>query len=230
MKTKRELETNTVIIKDLGIADYQSTWDYQQQWLDNALENRKQQLETQQELLLLEHSHVYTLGKSGDSNNLLINPDFLETIGAQVFNIDRGGDITYHGPGQLVVYPLLDLMQYKMGVKDYVFALEQVVIDLLKEYQISASRVDGKTGIWLDLGTSRERKIAAIGIKCSRHFTMHGLAFNINTDLSYFNHIVPCGIADKQVTSLQQELGKALEMDTIKSRFVALFHHHFKIK
>jgi len=223
------MKEQSIIIKDLGLADYQEIWDYQQGWLDNALINRKQDIATQQELLLLEHSHVYTLGKSADSSNLLITPAFLENIGAQVFNIDRGGDITYHGPGQLVVYPLLDLMQYKMGVKDYIYALEQIVIDLLNEYQIEASRVNGKTGIWLDSGLVNERKIAAIGIKCSRHFTMHGLAFNINTDLNYFNHIVPCGIADKQVTSLHRELGKTLEMDLIKSRFVTLFYQYFNM-
>ncbi len=214
-------------IKDLGLIDFQDTWDYQLKWLEKGLENIKNNQAIQQELLLLEHHPVYTLGKSADEQNLLINDVFLKNIGAKSYKIDRGGDITYHGPGQLVVYPLLDLQVYKMGVKDYVFALEQTIINVLKNYGIESDRVEGKTGIWLDIGNPNERKIAAIGIKCSRYLTMHGLAFNINTDLSYFNHIVPCGIADKGVTSLSKELNQKIDMELLKNNFTKEFNQQF---
>lgn len=211
----------------LGKRSYQEVWDYQKNWLTEGLLLKKNQKSVPQELILVEHPHVYTMGKSANNNNLLVNDDFLKKINAEAFQTERGGDITYHGPGQLVAYPLLDLETFNLGVKKYIFNLEEVIITLLSKYKIKAERIDGKTGIWIDKGQPNERKIAAIGIKCSRHLTIHGLAFNVNTDLSYFNHIVPCGIADSAVTSLAKELGKPIEMHSIIKEFTDTFNTIF---
>ncbi len=219
-----------ITIKKLGIAEYMQTWKYQQDWMADGIMKKANNLAISEELLMLSHPHVYTLGKSANANNLLVNQDFLASINANSYKIDRGGDITYHGPGQLVVYPLLDLQTYAFGVRDYVFFLEQIVIDILAEYKIMTSRSKGVTGIWLDEGTSNQRKIAAIGIKCSRFLTMHGLAFNINTDLSYFNHIIPCGIIDKGVTSMQKELNTTIDLEEISDKFIHYFKKYFKNK
>ena len=213
----------------LGLKPYQEIWNYQKQWLNDALQIKKEGKTVTPEVLFVEHPNVYTLGKSADTANLLINNQFLKSIKAESIQIDRGGDITYHGPGQLVVYPLLDLEQFKMGVKSYIYYLEQIIIDILSDYNIEGSRVEGKTGIWLDLNGPAERKIAAIGIKCSRYLTIHGLAFNLNTDLSYFEHIIPCGIKDKGVTSLSVELKKPIDIDTIINQFKKHFNIYFKI-
>lgn len=208
-------------IRDLGLIDYSEAWDLQKDQLANRLDHS-----VGDTLFLCEHNPVYTLGKSGDSNNLLINENFLKQIGAQTFRIERGGDITYHGPGQLVGYPILHLHDLGMGVKAYVHLLEESLIQTLDHFGIKAKRVDGLIGIWLVDGPPR--KIAAIGIKISRGVSMHGFALNVNTDLSYFNHIVPCGIQDKAVTSMEKELGHTLDMDEVKSvyqqRFLALFY------
>lgn len=209
--------------KSLGKRDYLPIWEYQKEWLENALNKKKHSQPIQEEVLMLEHSPVYTLGKSANPDHLLVNPAFLKTIGAESFKIERGGDITFHGPGQLVVYPLLNLENHGFGVKKYIYFLEKVIINLLQEYGITSCRIEGKTGIWIDAGLEKERKIAAIGIKCSRYLTIHGLALNVNTDLTYFDHIVPCGLSNRQVTSIEQELGNSVNMAEIITKFEQIF-------
>lgn len=196
------MDSATLDIQQLGLIDYKEAWD-----LQKSLSNARKNTERPDTLLLCEHNHVYTFGKSANEANLLINDAFLQQIGAQKFEIERGGDITYHGPGQLVGYPIVNLHDLGIGVKKYVDLLEESLIRTLELYQIHTHRIDGLTGIWLKNGPPR--KIAAIGIKVSRGVTMHGFALNVNTDLSYFNHIVPCGINDKSVTSMKQEIGHA---------------------
>lgn len=210
--------------KDLGRTEYNEVWTYQKDWLKKSLQAKQEERTVSEEVIFVEHPHVYTFGKHANPSNLLVNQAFLKQIQAETFQIERGGDITYHGPGQLVVYPLLDLELHGLGIKKYIFNLEQVIIDILNEYNLAAERIEGRTGIWLDKGSQNERKIAAIGIKSSRYLTIHGLAFNINTDLSYFNHIVPCGILDKGVTCLEKEIGRPIEMGII----IELFQKHFK--
>lgn len=212
----------------LGKKPFQEVWEYQKNWLNNGLLLRKEGKPIPQELILVEHYPVYTLGKSANPNHLLVNEAFLKQIGAESFQIERGGDITYHGPGQLVAYPLLDLEEYGMGVKKYIHSLEQAIINTLKIYNISTERIAGKTGIWLDKGTANERKIAAIGIKCSRYLTIHGMALNVNTDMEYFNYIVPCGIAESGVSSMQKELNKKIPFREIVSNFETEFKNIFK--
>ncbi|MFH0761188.1 MAG: lipoyl(octanoyl) transferase LipB [Bacteroidota bacterium] len=210
--------------QDLGLMDYQFAWDYQVSLFDERV-NRKllnrtlpedQRIYPDNYLLFVEHPHVYTLGKSGNQNNLLINDEFLKKIGATYYHIDRGGDITYHGPGQIVGYPIFDLEQMGMHIKQYVNTLEESIIQTLKHFGISAGRLNGATGVWLDAGTPRARTICAIGVKASRFITMHGFAFNVNTDLNYFSYINPCGFHDKGVTSLQNELGSKQDIDQVK--------------
>ena len=216
-----------MIVKKLGIKPFKQIWEYQQSWMNNGLELRRNKKPIPQELLMLEHNPVYTLGKSADPNNMLVNNEFLKKIGAESFQIERGGDITYHGPGQLVVYPLLDLEEYGMGVKKYIHSLEESIINTLKTYEILAGRIEGKTGIWLDGGSSKERKIAAIGIKCSRYLTIHGMALNVNTNMEYFNHIVPCGISESSVTSMQKELGQSVALEKVINSFEKEFKKIF---
>ena len=210
--------------QDLGLMDYQKAWDYQVGLFDERV-NRKllnrtlpedQRIYPDNYLLFVEHPHVYTLGKSGNQNNLLINDEFLKKIGATYYHIDRGGDITYHGPGQIVGYPIFDLEQMGMHIKQYVHTLEEGIIITLKQFGIIAGRLNGATGVWLDAETPRARKICAIGVKASRFITMHGFAFNVNTDLNYFSYINPCGFQDKGVTSLQNELGSRQDTDQVK--------------
>lgn len=210
---------------DLGRIDYQQAWDYQTELFNSILkiktENRSrpdsEQQATPNYVLFCQHPHVFTLGKSGDPKNLLMAPDQLASIGATFYAINRGGDITYHGPGQLVVYPVLDLENFFTDIHRYMRALEEAVIATLHEFGVAAGRISGLTGVWL--GTDHEtRKICALGVKTSRWVTMHGMAFNVNTDLSYFNHIVPCGIADKAVTSLARELGTAADFTQVQQR------------
>lgn len=216
-------------IKDFGLKNYNEVWNHQKKWLKDSIRSKQEGRTVAQELIFVEHPNVYTFGKHADPSNLLVNKVFLSKIKAETFQIERGGDITYHGPGQLVVYPLLDLEQHHMGIKKYIFTLEQVLIDTIAEYGIAADRIEGRTGIWLDKGAPAERKIAAIGIKSSRYLTIHGLAFNINADLSYFNHIVPCGIQDKGVTSLAKEMGSPISMTTIIEHFKTHFKHYFQL-
>ncbi|MCU4174058.1 lipoyl(octanoyl) transferase LipB [Carboxylicivirga sp. N1Y90] len=211
--------------EDLGVKDYKEVWDYQEQLfaevVDVKLHNRDNPNDLKpitSHLLYVEHPHVYTLGKSGVQNNLLINDQFLKQINATFYKINRGGDITYHGPGQLVGYPIFDLEEMNLQVKSYIHNLEEAIIQTIAEYGITGTRLDGSTGVWLDVGVAgKTRKICAIGVKASRYVSMHGFALNVNTDLNYFNHINPCGFVDKGVTSLQKELGKAVDMEELKT-------------
>ncbi len=209
--------------KDLGYIDYKECWDLQEQihqkQVQQKISNRKEKTNASIEnhLLFCEHPHVYTLGKSGEFENLKVSINDLESIQAKYYHINRGGDITYHGPGQIVAYPIIDLEQFFTDLHKYLRCLEEAVILTLAEYKIEAGRFDGYTGVWLDADNERARKICAIGVKVSRWITLHGLAFNVNTDLSYFNHIVPCAIEDKAVTSLQEELGREINMDEVKA-------------
>lgn len=211
----------------LGLTDYQEAWDYQEklfkETVNQKIANRKlseaDQVETKNYLIFCEHPHVYTLGKSGDENHLLANEAFLEQKKATFYKINRGGDITYHGPGQIVGYPILDLDHFFTDIHKYLRLLEEAVILTLKEYGIESGRVDGLTGVWLDGNDEKKaRKICALGVKSSRWVTMHGFAFNVNTNLEYFNHIVPCGIQDKAVTSLQKELGREMNIKEVEAK------------
>lgn len=208
---------------DLNLIDYKEAWDYQENLFNKILavkeDKRKgnSEEETKNYLIFCEHPHVYTLGKSGVQNNLLISDEFLKKIDATYYKINRGGDITYHGPGQIVGYPIIDLENFGLQLKEYVHLLEESIIQTLKEFGLNASRLEGATGVWLDKETPTARKICAIGVRASRHVTMHGFAFNVNTNLEYFNHINPCGFVDKGVTSLEQELGEKQDFEKIKS-------------
>lgn len=203
-----------VEVRELGFKDYKETWDYQEnlfkEILDLKIKNRRESLdrETPNYLLFVEHPHVYTLGKSGDIKHLLISDEELARKNATYYKINRGGDITYHGPGQIVGYPILDLENFFTDIHKYLRLLEEMVILTLAEYGIKAGRSEGETGVWLDAGTPFARKICAMGVRASRWVTMHGFALNINADLGYFDHIIPCGIQGKAVTSLHVELGK----------------------
>jgi lipoyl(octanoyl) transferase len=217
----------SVIYKDIGQKDYKETWDYQADIFNKLIESKKQESIDGKSnrntlpgtLIFVEHPHVYTLGKSGSENNLLL--DFIQLQAKEVsfYRIDRGGDITYHGPGQIVGYPIFDLEVIKIGLKEYINWLEEAIIKTLDEFGLTASRLAGGTGVWLDPEvTGKARKICAIGVKASKYVTMHGFAFNINTDLTYFNNINPCGFTDKGVTSLQKELGVRQDIDYVKSK------------
>lgn len=217
----------TVVFRDLGLMDYQKAWDYQEEIFGKTvamkIANRKAETAektiTPNYLLFVEHPHVYTLGKSGDEKNLLLNEEGLKARAAQFYKINRGGDITYHGPGQLVGYPILDLDNFFTDIHKYLRLLEEAVIQTLAEYGIQAGRIEGLTGVWLDhIEQKNPRKICALGVKASRWVTMHGFAFNINSDLSYFESIVPCGIDDKTVTSLEKELGRKIDLIEVKEK------------
>lgn len=219
----------TVLFHDLGPVGYQEGWDFQksifQRTIDQKIQNKKnpddEQIVTEDHLIFCEHPHVYTLGKSGDQQHLLLNRSEMEKKGVQFFPIDRGGDITYHGPGQIVGYPIFDLDHHFTDIHRFLRTLEEAIIGVLEYYNIKAGRIDGLTGVWLDENDpAKARKICAFGIRASRWVTMHGFAFNVNTDLTYFNHIVPCGIVDKGVTSMEKELGEKLDMDEVKGRLV----------
>jgi len=215
----------TVKYKDLGLLDFNETWNLQKKVHEELIRAKTGQADEKPVpwLFFVEHPHVYTLGKSGHENNLLIRPAFLSSIGATYYRIDRGGDITYHGPGQIVGYPVFDLDEFGLGVKKYIDKLEEAIILTLKEAGIIATRLENATGVWLGgESSSHTRKICAIGVKVSRSVTMHGFALNVNTDLSYFSHINPCGITDKGVTSMQKELGIKQNMQSVKKRL--LFH------
>jgi lipoyl(octanoyl) transferase len=211
---------------DLGLKDYAEAWAYQTSLFETILEIKKknrdqpepQQQETPNYLIFCEHPHVFTLGKSGDEKNLLISKENLNNIGASYHHINRGGDITYHGPGQIVVYPVIDMENFFTDIHKYMRLLEEAAIQTLSEYSITAGRIKGLTGAWVGAeNESDPRKICALGVKTSRWVTLHGLAFNVNVDLNYFKYIVPCGIADKAVTSMEKELGSAQDMAAIKS-------------
>lgn len=202
---------------DWGIIDYREAWDKQQAIFNKILNLKKEQQDTRmtEQIVFCQHPHVYTLGKNGKENNLLINEDFLKKIDSSFYRIDRGGDITYHGPGQIVGYPILDLENYKLSLKDYIYRIEEVIIQTLSAIGIESDRLAGATGVWIEKDTPRARKICAIGVRASRYVTMHGYALNVNTDLSYYNHINPCGFIDKGVTSIQKEIGKAYPLEEV---------------
>ncbi len=217
----------SVIFRDLGLIDYKSSWDLQEKLhaeiVTQKISNRDSfpdsQLPTPNHLLFCEHPHVYTLGRSGDEKNLLVDDEALKTIDATFYKNNRGGDITYHGPGQIVGYPILDLDNFFTDIHKYLRYLEEAIILTLKEYGIEAGRIPGLTGVWMDPEDKiRARKICAFGVRCSRWVTMHGFAFNVNTDLSYFGNIVPCGINDKAVTSLEKELGRKVDISEVKEK------------
>ena len=225
-----------VSFKDLGLIDYKQCWDFQEELFAEILavksSNRKENktISTKNHLIFCEHPHVYTLGKSGDEKNLLVNEDYLKSRGATFHKINRGGDITYHGPGQIVGYPIIDLDNFFTDIHKYLRFLEEAVIMTLKEYGLASERSPGETGVWFDVGTSKARKICALGVKSSRWVTMHGFAFNVNSDLSYFGNIIPCGITDKSVTSLQKELGKEINMNEVKNKLKAHLIELFEIE
>ena len=230
-----------VEIQDLGYKDYKHTWDYQEKLfrsiVDLKIKNRKEDTKflTPNYFLFVEHPHVYTLGKSGDMSNLLLNEAQLSQKGATFYKINRGGDITYHGPGQIVGYPILDLDNFFTDIHKYLRLLEEMIILTLSEYGLKAERSKGETGVWLDVGTPFARKICALGVRASRWVTMHGFALNVNADLGYFDNIVPCGIRGKAVTSLNVELGKkkideAEVKDKLLKHFEVLFDAELQTK
>ena len=237
-----------IIFRDLGVMEYQSAWDYQEKLLQENVrikasvysqqvtgitatpENSLTALPTHHYLLFVEHPPVYTLGKSGNKQNVLLNDEELEENNIQFFNTNRGGDITFHGPDQLVGYPILDLEKFYTDIGKYLRNLEEVIILTMAEYGIRGERSSGETGVWIEPGVpGKERKICAIGVRCSRWVTMHGFAFNINTDLSYFNHIIPCGIINKQVTSLERELGYKADIKEVKEKVKKNFEKVFDV-
>ena len=230
---------NRVNFEDMGRISYQEAWDLQESLLrvNTGLKSAARKTKnphlvaTQHHLLFCEHPHVYTLGKSGKIDHLLLQEEGLRAKGIEFFKINRGGDITYHGPGQITGYPIFDLEKFKTDINWYLRTMEEVMIRVLADYGLEGGRIAKETGVWLGVGTMNPRKICAFGVKASRWVTMHGFAFNVNTDLSYFNHIVPCGIADKGVTSLQKELGREVEMEEVKEKlrkyFAELFEFEF---
>ena len=220
-----------ILLKELSLKDYKETWDYQsellQEIIDVKIDNRKNNNKntTKNHFLFVEHPHVYTLGKSGDLSNLLLDEKQLQEKGATFYKINRGGDITYHGPGQIVGYPILDLENFFTDIHKYLRLLEETIILTIAEYGLKGERSKGETGVWLDVGTPFARKICAMGIRSSRWVTMHGFALNVNTNLGYFDHIIPCGIRGKAVASLESELGKKIDLNEIKQKILK----HFKI-
>ncbi|AXT56568.1 lipoyl(octanoyl) transferase LipB [Aquimarina sp. MMG015] len=222
-------------LQELGLKDFKETWEYQEILfkgiLDTKIKNRREDanLDTSNYFLFVEHPHVYTLGKSGDISNLLLNEEQLQEKGATFYKINRGGDITYHGPGQIVGYPILDLDNFFTDIHKYLRFLEEMVILTLAEYGITGVRSDGETGVWLDVGTPFARKICALGVRASRWVTMHGFAFNVNADLGYFDNIIPCGINDKAVTSLNVELGvEKVNVEEVKEKLLKHFTKLFE--
>lgn len=212
-----------MLIQDWGLIDYKEAEERQFSLFEKKLDAKAQKLSSENYLNILEHQPVYTLGKNADEKNIL---PIARTSGASFHHISRGGDVTFHGPGQLVAYPIIDLQDFNMGVRAYVTALENIGIDLCASYGIEA-KASEEEGVWVDYGTPKARKIMAIGIKVSRYITMHGIAFNVNTDLNYFSFIIPCGIANKGVTSLQRELGREIDMKEFKDRYVEIFRKYF---
>jgi len=210
---------------DWQMIDYKTAWDKQEVLFQKIIQTKKEGKDTRdlETVFLCEHPHVYTLGRNGQVNNLLVNEDFLRKINATFYKIDRGGDITYHGPGQLVGYPILDLENHGGSLKNYIYNMEEAIIKTLEYFGIHSTRLAGATGVWLDGNTPNARKICAVGVRASHFVTMHGFALNVNTDLTYFNHINPCGFVDKEVTSMQKELGKIVDLDEIKRGFASFF-------
>ena len=221
--------TRRVIFENLGRIRYKEAWDYQEKLFKSVIREKSEEKENKgQYLLFCEHENVYTLGKHGDKQNLLIANHVCKSRNIDLYTIDRGGDITYHGPGQLVAYPIIDLESFGMGIKSYISTLEDVVIDTLESYGIKGEKDDKAMGVWIDVGDpAQARKICAIGVRASRFVTMHGLALNVNTDLSYFNYINPCGFRDRGVTSMQKELGYEPDFGEVSGRMKEAFAHRF---
>jgi len=218
------MSKENIIVEDLGMTDYQIVWDYQKRLFQQVLDTKKTSKTPENHLLFCEHPPVYTLGKNGDRQHLLINDAVLKQKNATFLAIDRGGDITFHGPGQLVAYPIFDLDSFPLSIKQFVFQLEEVIIRTVKHYGLTASRIEKATGVWLDAeNPTKARKIAAIGMRIHSKVSMHGFALNVNTDLQYFSYIIPCGIRDKGVTSLQNELGHEVEMREVKDLILKEF-------
>jgi lipoyl(octanoyl) transferase len=207
---------NMIQFVDWGLIEYKAAWDNQEQLFSETVNKKNDSKQTDNILVFCEHPHVYTLGKSGDEHNMLLNYIQLQAKDAQFVKTNRGGDITYHGPGQVVGYPIFDLANFNLGLKQYIYSVEEAIIKTLKLYNIDATRLDGATGVWLDVGLSSCRKICAIGVRSSRFVTMHGFALNVNTDLDYFGHINPCGFVDKGVTSMKKELGATINFEELK--------------
>ncbi|MBL0232360.1 MAG: lipoyl(octanoyl) transferase LipB [Chitinophagaceae bacterium] len=231
------MQKHAVIFRDLGQMDYQQAWDLQEKTLRANLDIKSKAMEQQvpaetvDHLFFVEHPAVYTLGKSGNKENVLLGEEELKEKQIQFFHTNRGGDITFHGAGQIVGYPILDLERYGTDIGKYLRNIEQVIINLLAEYGLKGDRSKGETGVWLDPDIpGRERKICAIGVRCSRWITMHGFALNVNTDLTYFEHIIPCGIVGKQVTSLQKELGHEINMEEVKDKLRLHFEQIFQVE
>ena len=224
-----------ILLKDLSFKDYKETWDYQsellQEIVDVKISNRRndQKEITKNHFLFVEHPHVYTLGKSGDLSNLLLNEKQLEQKGATFYKINRGGDITYHGPGQIVGYPILDLENFFTDIHKYLRFLEETIILTIAEYGLKGTRSEGETGVWLDVGTPFARKICAMGIRSSRWITMHGFALNANVNLGYFDNIIPCGIRGKAVTSMEAELGEKVNLEEVKAKILKHFKNLFEV-
>ena len=226
------LNSGKIHLHHLGLIDYAKAWELQKQYFSENIEIKtgKRPGTTANHLFLLEHPHVYTLGKSGDQSNLLLNDEMLKSKGASFYKIERGGDITYHGPGQLVGYPIFDLDNLKVSIKDFVFKIEEVLIRTVAHYGIKAERLNGATGVWLEAHHPKNaRKIAAIGMKISKKVSMHGFALNVNTNLNYFNYIIPCGLKDKGVTSIQKEVGREIPMDEVLTYLQQEFESVFEI-
>lgn len=225
----------TVLLQDLHQKDYKETWDFQtdllQEIVDTKISNRRNNLTeaTKNHFLFVEHPHVYTLGKSGDLSNLLLNEVQLAEKGATFYKINRGGDITYHGPGQIVGYPILDLENFFTDIHKYLRLLEETIILTIAEYGLKGVRSEGETGVWLDVGTPFARKICAMGIRSSRWVTMHGFALNANVNLGYFDNIIPCGIRGKAVTSMEAELGKKVDIEDVKQKILKHFKALFEV-
>lgn len=214
-------------IKKLGLMGYNEVWDIQKQLFNEIITSKNKSKKDETNfggyIITCQHKHVITLGKSGDEGNILFPSGMLKFPNVEYLKIDRGGDVTYHGPGQLVVYPILDLEKFGIGLKEYIYKLEEAVIETLKKYNIESGRIKEYTGVWINNDKKNARKIAAIGVKSSRYVTMHGLAFNIKPDLNYFELIIPCGIKDKSVTSLENELGIEVDFDEVSNEFIRNF-------
>jgi len=214
---------------DWGTIEYNAAWARQEELFKDSIQRKMQDLSTENYLVFCEHPHVYTLGKSGDEHNLLLNYIQLQTKDATFVHSNRGGDITYHGPGQVVGYPIFDLANFGLGLKQYIYKVEEAIIKTLSTYHIMSQRLDGSTGVWLDVDTPTCRKICAIGVRSSRYVTMHGFALNVNTQLEYFNYINPCGFTDKGVTSMEKELGEKVDMEHLKSVLRLSIEEQFSI-
>ncbi|GHT17931.1 octanoyltransferase [Bacteroidia bacterium] len=218
---------NNFQFTDWGLTDYEEALQHQEVLFQKNIDNKKTNLPSENHLIFCEHPHVYTLGKSGNENNMLLNFIQLQAANAKFVRTTRGGDITYHGPGQLVGYPIFDLENFNLGLKQYIFKIESAIIKLLALYGIAAARLAGATGVWLDPATPQARKICAIGVRSAHFVTMHGFALNVNTDLTYFNYINPCGFTDKGVTSMQKESGQNIDLQDVKNNLKNIFTQVF---